>query len=114
MTDKAVARMSDQERKEFRIDEKSFTWDSAFFNHIFGLRRFYLKEDVLPPEAKMRQLLQKGNPDWFHDVRTAFDATKTVVGMTNRIYFKDILMVHSFNAYVKSLTRLCRTNGSRE
>ncbi len=80
--------MSESERKMFRIDETTFKWGSAFYNHIFGLRRFYLKEDVPPPEAQMKQLLQKGDPDWFHDVRTAFEASKNVTHhLTNRIYF---------------------------
>ena len=106
-TDRALALLSESEKREFRIDERSFKWDSAFYNHIFGLRRFYLKEDVPPPEAKMKQLLQKVNPGWFLDVRTALDASKNVISANNTIYFRDILRADSFNAYVKSLTKLC-------
>jgi len=56
-TDRAWALMSDRERKDFKIDVTAFSWDDAFFNYIFGLRRFYFKEDVLAPEAKFQQLL---------------------------------------------------------
>ena len=50
-TDHAWALMSPEEKKEFKIDVAQYDWEEGVFNEIFGLRRFYLKEDVLPPEA---------------------------------------------------------------
>ena len=95
--------MSDQEKKEFRIDVNTFNWDQCFLHTIFGLRRYYMKEDILPPDAHFRQLLQKNSADWFHDIRTAKSATLMVTYKTTTIYFQDILQPKNFQAYVKNL-----------
>jgi len=83
-------------------------------HQIHGLRRFYLKEDVPAPEDQMLQLLQKGSPDWFHDVRLANAATKNVVACTNEIYFRDILTEANFHAYVATLTKQSSRNKSEQ
>ena len=38
--------MSPEERLEFKIDVSLIDWDIAMQNHIYGLRRFYVKEDI--------------------------------------------------------------------
>lgn len=43
--------MDPDERLEFKIDVSSFDWKTGVANSIYGLRRFYLKEDILPPES---------------------------------------------------------------
>lgn len=43
--------MSPEERLEFKIDVSQFDWKTGVANSIYGLRRFYLKEDILPPES---------------------------------------------------------------
>jgi len=46
------------------------------------------------------QLLQKGRPDLFHDIRLSAEAMHIVQAMSNEVYFKDILMESNFHAYV--------------
>ena len=48
---RAWSLMCDQERAEFNIDVKSIDWQEAESNFIFGIRRFFLEEDILPPES---------------------------------------------------------------
>ena len=53
-TDKVWAMMSSEEKSMFKINVRGYTWDNAFFNHIYGLRRYYFREDILPPQAEMQ------------------------------------------------------------
>lgn len=50
-TQKVFKMMSPEERLEFKIDVSQFDWKTGVANSIYGLRRFYLKEDILPPES---------------------------------------------------------------
>ena len=43
--------MSEQEKKDFNFDVTTIDWTKAEQNFLYGIRRFFLKEDVLPPEA---------------------------------------------------------------
>ena len=70
VSDAAWNRMSPQERAEFKIDVTAIEWDECFRNHIYGLRYFFLGEDIASP-IEYNQLFQKLNIDWFHDVRVA-------------------------------------------
>ena len=45
-TDRTWAAMSDEERREFKIDVQIFNWEDALMHHIYGLRRYFLKEDI--------------------------------------------------------------------
>ena len=56
----------------------SIDWAKAEQNFMYGIRRFFLKEDCMPPESKFQQLLAKSrsNVEYFHDARTAFRAAK--------------------------------------
>ena len=49
LSDRAWTAMSPEERKEFKIDVSLIDWDIAMRNHIFGLRRFYINEDIVDP-----------------------------------------------------------------
>ena len=42
--------MSDSERQEWNMDLKSIDWREAEMSFMFGIRRFFLKEDILAPE----------------------------------------------------------------
>ena len=46
--------MSDSERVEFNIDVTSIDWAKAEQNFMYGIRRFFLKEDIMPPESKFQ------------------------------------------------------------
>lgn len=53
-TDLVWAMMSSEERKTFKINNREYDWDKVFFNHIYGIRRYYFREDILAPEAEMQ------------------------------------------------------------
>ena len=103
-TDRTWAAMNEAERREFKIDVAMFNWDDGFMHHIYGLRRYYLKEDIMSPTAGFQQLLQKGQPDPFHDVRLSSEAVKIVPTKSNTAYFADILSSSNFHAYVQAMT----------
>ena len=44
--------MSDLERREFNFDVTSIDWALAEHRFVNGIRRFFLKEDIMPPEAE--------------------------------------------------------------
>ena len=71
---------------------------------MYGIRRFFLKEDCMPPESKFQQLLAKSrsNVEYFHDARTAFRAAKQVTRRSNQDYFNDVLSHEKFNEYVQA------------
>lgn len=43
--------------------------------------------------------------DWFHDIRVSLDAVPNLVSKTNVIYFKELLNIQNFNAYVNFLKK---------
>jgi hypothetical protein len=46
--------MSQEEQASYNCDVTSIDHNRAQADFIFGIRRFYLKEDILPPEAQFR------------------------------------------------------------
>ena len=56
---RAWSLMSDQEKSDWNIDLKSIDWREAELNFIFGIRRFFLKEDIPAPEQQLNQILPK-------------------------------------------------------
>ena len=53
-SDRAWSVMSDLERQEFNIDVCSIDWVKAETNFLFGIRRFFLKEDIMNPESNFK------------------------------------------------------------
>ena len=104
-SDRTYAMMSEEERREFKFDVGTFTWDVAFVHHIYGLRRYYLKEDILSPVEGFQQLLQKGMPDLFHDVKLSNEVLKNVMPQSNTTYFADIMLESNFQRYVLAMTQ---------
>lgn len=51
-SDRVVAKMSIEERREFVIDVQTIKWDRALANQIFGLRRYHFKEDIYHPSEQ--------------------------------------------------------------
>jgi len=41
--------MSPEERRSFPINVKNVDWKLNFEGYVYGIRRFYLKEDCLSP-----------------------------------------------------------------
>ena len=64
--------MSVEEQKEFNLDVTTIDNDLARSDFIFGIRRFFFKEDVLPPESQFQQLLAKDQIEFFHDAKIAY------------------------------------------
>lgn len=92
--------MSEKEKHDFNFDVTSIDWGAAEGNFLYGIRRFFLKEDVLPPEANFRQLLAKDRIELFHDARLAYDITKTVQAKSNAAYFDGMLNHNMFNDFL--------------
>ena len=96
--------MSDAERVEFNIDVTSIDWAKAEQNFMYGIRRFFLKEDIMPPESKFQQLLAKSrsNVEYFHDARVAIRASQSVNRRSNQEYFSTVLSHEKFNAFLQA------------
>ena len=50
-SDRVFSIMSNEEKEEFQIDVMQIDWRIVIQDYLFGIRRFYFKEDVLPPES---------------------------------------------------------------
>ena len=100
-SDRAWHLMSDKEKVDFNFDVTSIDWATAEGNFLYGIRRYFLKEDVLPPEAHFRQLLAKDRIELFHDARLAYSITNTVASKSNTAYFDGILNPKLFNEFVE-------------
>jgi len=61
---------------------------------------------VLSPDSGYVQLLQKGTPELFHDIRLAAEASKNVVYKTTTTFFNHILDEQNFQAYVQKQTKM--------
>lgn len=74
-------------------------------HQIYGLRRYYYKEDAPAPDNGFQQLLKKGMPSPFLDLRIASAATKNVVYGSNETYFSEIMSESKFHAFVANLSK---------
>ena len=115
-SDRAWQVMSDEERSEFMFDVKTIDWNRAEQNFMFGIRRFFLKEDLMPPEAQFKQLLQKTHVDYFVDLKVMMQASKNVYRRSNADYFSEILSHEKFSAFLKSKMKVVEntTNAKKE
>jgi hypothetical protein len=82
--------MSAEERIEFKIDVAIIDWNIGMRNHIFGLRRFYLHEDIMDPNDQ-QQLLQKTQIDWFHDLHVAYTGSSNLKTRSIKPYCREIV-----------------------
>ena len=98
---RAWSLMSDQEKTEFNFDVKSIDWTECELNFLFGIRRFFLKEDTLPPEAQFKQILAKEQLKYFEDLRLVNDTSKGIIFRSNQDYYGDILSHDRFNAFLE-------------
>jgi hypothetical protein len=46
-------------------------WSRLFHSWAYGIRRYYEKKDIPPPESQTVQLLSKNQLEYFHDLRFA-------------------------------------------
>ena len=98
--------MSEKERRDFNFDVTTIDWMIAEKNFLFGIRRFFLKEDILPPEASFKQLLVKDRAEPFHDFRVAFNNSKVLTNSSNEVFFDGILSHDRFNAYLEQKSHM--------
>ena len=50
-SDRVLSIMSNEEKEEFQIDVTTIDWNIVIKDFLFGIRRFYFREDVLQPES---------------------------------------------------------------
>ena len=46
--------MSSAEKRDFNFDIKSVDWKKAETSFLFGIRRYFLKEDTMAPETQFQ------------------------------------------------------------
>lgn len=57
--DKILTLMSAEDQREFPIDVRKIDWRKAVSEFAYGIRRFYIKEDIVSPLTTYTQLLSK-------------------------------------------------------
>lgn len=86
--------MSAEEKALFPIDVRNINWSHMHKLFSYGIRRFYIKEDIVPLENTYYQMLSKNQIELFHDVRTAVKVKG--VFKSNLSYFQSVLLPHKF------------------
>ena len=102
--------MSNEEKEEFQIDVTQIDWHIVIKDFLFGIRRFYFREDVLPPESQFKQILAKTRIELFHDARIALKHGNNIYTRNNREYFPKILSLKKFNAFLKQYYKIAAPN----
>ena len=54
-----ISCMSDEEKVEFNFDPTTILWTKSYRGFMYGLRKFYVKEDIPAPELGFKQMLAK-------------------------------------------------------
>lgn len=66
--DAVFASMNENSRKEFPIDPRVINWEECIRGFVYGLNRYYMKEDFLSPDEGFKQLLSKNQNPYFADI----------------------------------------------
>lgn len=51
MVDTVISQMNQQDRADFPCDVRDIDWDQCMQLFCYGLRRFFIKEDIVGPET---------------------------------------------------------------
>lgn len=88
--------MTPLEKEQFPFDTRDLIWEKVLAGFYYGIRRFYIKEDVVSPESGFKQLLTKNQLDWFHDIKIARSINQKLKFKDNAEYFPAVLSSHKF------------------
>ena len=99
--EKFLASMNEWERSQFRIDVRQVDWEKGITGFLYGIRRFYIKEDCIPYEAGFKQILAQNQIGWFQDVKQSQRITRDLVKKDNRAYFATVMSQTKFDTYLK-------------
>lgn len=82
--DKILSLMSAEDQREFPIDVRKIDWRKAVSEFAYGIRRFYIKEDIVSPLTSYTQLLSKNQIEFAHDIKVALGvkASQAAKGIT--------------------------------
>lgn len=97
--DYILAAMSPEDKLAFPIDVRIINWPECNQLFAYGIRRFFIKEDIVGPQMNYQQLLSKNQLGIAHDLTTAYHSS---VGRfkSNLSYFKDVLLPHKFQDFL--------------
>jgi hypothetical protein len=83
--------MSDEEKIEFNFNIMTLSWNKSYYGFCYGLRKFYIKEDIPAPETGFKQLLAKQQLNWNYDMNMAAQVTAHVKESSTTEHFMAIL-----------------------
>lgn len=93
--------MDEESRQNFCIDYRNINWQKALTNYFYGIKRFYFKEDIVPREANMDQILLKNDSRWFGVIRDHLFKYSSFKEKDNSIYFKHILDNEKYQKFLE-------------
>ena len=73
------------------MDITEANWGTTYQDFVYGIRKFYLKEDIPSAELNYNQLLVKMNAASNYDQIVALDISKTMEESDNVTFFNSIL-----------------------
>ena len=106
LNDAIWKRMDANERLEFPFDTRAINWEKCLSGFYFGIRRFFIKEDVVSPESGFKQLLAQNQIDWFHDIKAANKNSQSIALKDNSVYFAAVLSSQKFQDFVYSRVKI--------
>lgn len=92
--------MSPEEKIEFNFDISGIDWSKSYSGFQFGIRKFFMKEDVPAPELGFTQVLAKQQAGLAHDLTFSNNATLFVKYQSNNRYFASILNKDRYKSFV--------------
>lgn len=96
--------MSVSDRADFPFDARMISWDQCLQGFTFGIRRYFMREDILSPpcDSGYNQILMKNQIGWFYDVRVASRSAPKLKAKNLESLFERILNNKSFNRYFQT------------
>ena len=92
--------MSPEEKVDFNFNITEIDWIKSYGGFCYGIRKFFLKEDVPAPELGFRQVLAKQQVDLIHDITFSNNSTMHIKYQNNARYFASILNKDRYKNFV--------------
>jgi hypothetical protein len=98
--DRILETMSPEDKLAFPINVRNIDWKLCFQTFAYGIRRFFIKEDIVGPQMRYEQIINKNQLEFAQDIKTAYKAYSGGL-RSNLSYFKDVLLPHKFQDFLK-------------
>jgi len=69
-------------------------------NYVYGIGKFFMGLDLLPPHDDLKQIIQLNSFGYCHDLRFAFSKRRSVAQKDLSVFSKGVLSQEKFKEYL--------------